>query len=438
MGTLELKFIKENERNPRTITEAKFKLLKRSVIEFPEMLEKRPVAINMDNVVLGGNMRFRALKSIAEGGYSEIKRILEEESSSYKRRDEAGKANVLLFWKEWIKKPIACITQCNFTKDQEEQFIITDNSSFGSWDFDMLANEFDQIELENWGLDVWQIDDEASEESKEGGELEAKEDGYNPDETAPQRVNKGDIWKLGNNLLMCGDCTNAADVLQLMKGKRADMVFTDPPYGVSADGGRTASVHKHNMKAIENDNLRDNALESFLQRALSVIPIHDKTSFYICYTHSTQREFIKAIEKAQLTQRNVIVWVKESFGLSGFKGYRPQHEFIYYATANSGSDYTWYGDNAQSNVWKVNREINRDEQGDHPTPKPIKLIEIAIKNSTKPGDIVFDGFGGSGSTLIACEQLQRPCFMMELETKYCNAIIARWEKLTGRTATKIN
>lgn len=247
----------------------------------------------------------------------------------------------------------------------------------------------------------------------------------------PKRAKLGDIWQLGNHRLMCGDATNKEDVSKLMNGKKADMVFTDPPYGVSASGGRSQTKDKLGMKAIINDDLRNNELTYFLSDFISAMQYKEGASIYICYPWATQKEFTEAIQMNGLKIKNCIIWDKKVFGLNGFKGYRPQYEMIYFCCKD---DFEWYGDKAQSNIWQISREINREEQGNHPTPKPIELIAKALNNSSKQEDIVLDVFGGSGSTLIACEQLNRICYMMELDPHYVDVILYRWEKLTGRKA----
>lgn len=242
-----------------------------------------------------------------------------------------------------------------------------------------------------------------------------------------------DESEIHSHRLMCGDSTDKETVEMLMDGKKADMVFTDPPYGVSANGGRGDTKKKLKMKEIINDDKRGNDLFDFLKTHFSLMPTKAGASVYICYPWATQEEFTRAIKESGYNLQNCIIWRKNVFGLNGFKGYRPQYEMIYFC---SKEDYQWYGDLAQSNVWDFNRST--EHIGNHPTPKPVELIAKALKNSSKTEDTVFDGFGGSGSTLIACEQLDRTCYMMELDPKYCDVIIKRWETLTGEKAVLIN
>ncbi|MGL4982541.1 MAG: DNA-methyltransferase [Treponemataceae bacterium] len=247
-------------------------------------------------------------------------------------------------------------------------------------------------------------------------------------------VKTGDLFQLGNHLLLCGDSTNQKDVDLVMAGEKADLVFTDPPYGIDCDYARTEVTKKLKIKKIINDNLKDDDLVSFLKNYLQTIQAKKTTSFYICLHWSTQTQFEKAINSIGLKIHSCIIWDKKQFGLNGRKGYRPQYEMIYFC---SKEEYIWYGNNGQSNIWQVLREINRLEQGSHPTPKPTELCSIALRNSSKEQDLVFDGFGGSGSTLLACEYLNRRCCMIEIEPYYCQIIIKRWERESGQKAVLI-
>lgn len=298
------------------------------------------------------------------------------------------------------------------------------------WDTEMLEKAIEEydIDIDQWGI-TFDLDNN-EEETKEVSDEEEDYEGI----SAPSRAVSGDVWLLGNHRLYCGDSTLYDSYVKLMGSDKADMVFTDPPYGVSATGGRQQTKKSLGMKAIENDELREDELTDFLCKFISVMPIKEDTSIYICYPWATQKEFTDAILMNDLSIKNCIIWDKKVFGLNGHKGYRPQYEMIYFCCKE---DYIWYGDKAQSNIWQVSREIKREEQGNHPTPKPVELIVKAIENSSKKGDIVLDSFGGSGSTLIACEHTGRCCRMIELDPKYCDTIIARWEKVTGKTATRL-
>ena len=321
-----------------------------------------------------------------------------------------------------------CHYALDLTEAQAKKLRLLDNKlNESEWDLDLLKLDAKGLDFSEYDLD-W------------GGVFETEEpttvvEDKIPEVDESEPITKlGDIWQLGEHRLICGDCTDKDTVKNLMNGCFADMVFTDPPYGVCAVGGRSQTKQKLQMKDIENDNLQGDDLTKFLSDFISALAYKEVASLYICYPWATQEEFTKAIRENGLDIKNCIIWDKKVFGLNGLKGYRPQYEMIYFCCKG---DFMWYGDKAQSNIWQIGREIKREEQGNHPTPKPVELIAKAIKNSSKPKDLVLDVFGGSGSTLIACEQLNRVCYMCELDPKYCDVIVKRWETLTGKKAVKV-
>ena len=381
--------VKTNPNNPRIIKDDKFKKLVKSIQEFPQMLELRPIVVNTEMIVLGGNMRLKACK---EAGLKEVPIIMADE----------------------------------LTEEQQKEFIVKDNVGFGEWDWDLLANEWDAVQLEEWGLDGFPFE--------EVTELEAEEDDYTEPDNIQVDVVLGDLIEIGEHRLLCGDSTDSDSVAKLMDGKKADMVFTDPPYGVSASGGRSQTVERDNITKIANDDLRGSKLQQFISDALSIMPIKESGSFYVCYDQKTQVEFISAIKENGWNFKRTLIWNKNVFGLSGKKGYRPKYELIAFGCI--GEDYKWFGDNAQADVIDVARP--REREGNHPTPKPIELIEIALKNSSEQGNLITDSFLGSGSTMVAAHQLNRKCYGMELDPKYCQVIIDRMSKLDPSLEVKIN
>lgn len=387
--TVKINEVKSNPNNPRIIKDDKFKKLVASIKELPQMLELRPIVVNDDMVVLGGNMRLKACK-------------------------EAG------------LKEIPIIKASELTEEQQRAFIIKDNVGFGEWDWDALANEWDAEQLEEWGLDVPNL---------EAVELDAVEDDFEADADAIETdIVIGDLFEIGEHRLLCGDSTDSDSVAKLMNGEKADMVFTDPPYGVSASGGRSQTVERDNITKIANDDLRGSELQQFISDALSIMPIKESGSFYVCYDQKTQVEFISAIKENGWNFKRTLIWNKNVFGLSGKKGYRPKYELIAFGCI--GEDYKWFGDNAQADVIDVARP--REREGNHPTPKPIELIEIALKNSSEQGNLITDSFLGSGSTMVAAHQLKRKCYGMELDPKYCQVIIDRMKKLDPSLKVKRN
>ncbi len=243
----------------------------------------------------------------------------------------------------------------------------------------------------------------------------------------------GDLWILGRHRILCGDSTNPADVERLLAGKRPALVFTDPPYGMSYGGGRAAGSTPKGARVkahgeIVGDDKKGEDLVRLVRDALA-IAAKAKTpdaAVYVCLTWRTYTEFERALAEAGIVVKACIVWDKRSIGL-GYADYRPQHEFIFYC---GGS---WQGGKDESDVWQASR--GNTSEYVHPTQKPVELIERAIGNSSHKGDAVLDLFGGSGSTLIACEKTGRAAYLLEIDPRYCDVIRLRWEQATGKTAT---
>ncbi len=226
-----------------------------------------------------------------------------------------------------------------------------------------------------------------------------------------------------SHVLYCGDATSEADVERLMAGDKADMIFTDPPYSVNYEG------YTEEKLKIQNDNMSDDEFKQFLTDAFANYQVvcKDEAGLYVCHGSIYQREFQNALENAGFEIRCQIIWCKNTFAW-GFGRYKFRHEPIFYAHVKGKSD-SWYGDKTQNTVWDVDKPSASKL---HPTTKPIELIEHALINSSKPHDIVVDLFGGSGSTLIACERMDRICMMMELSEQYSQVIVQRYIDYTGR------
>ncbi len=238
----------------------------------------------------------------------------------------------------------------------------------------------------------------------------------------------GDVWLLGGHRVLCGDSTVVTDVDRLMQGRKADMVFTDPPYGVDYDGG-------HAVKGIRRDKLSNDHDASIYADVfpLLVAFADPRAPFYIWYSDSKSGAVIGAVIGAGLEIRNTIIWNKNQaqFGALGAQ-YKTKHEPLIYAFKKGQSPH-WYGPTNEVSVWDIDRaQVNEY----HPTQKPTTLAERAIGNSSKPGDLVLDLFLGSGSTLIACEQTGRTCFGMEISPAYVDVCVQRWEAFTGQTASR--
>lgn len=257
-------------------------------------------------------------------------------------------------------------------------------------------------------------------------------DGLTDPDDAPALPKKAvtkscDLWSLGAHRLYCGDATNITHVSALMGSDQADMVFTDPPYNVDYEG------YTDEKLTIKNDNMSDSDFQRFLSGTFDAYKgLMKKTgSIYVCHPSSQQMLFEKQMVSAGFDIRCQIIWAKNTFAW-GHGRYKFQHEPIFYAFIKGETDH-WYGDKTQSTLWQENKPAaNRL----HPTMKPVDLILRAIHNSSKPGDIVADLFGGSGSTLIACEQTGRSARLMELDPRYCDVIIERWQRFTGKKAKR--
>lgn len=454
---VKLSQVQANAANPRSISGAQFQRLVDSLLVLPTMLELRPIVVDATMTALGGNMRYRALCAIADMSYDAIGNRLAQLPDFVKKSKPEQEA-LLNRWLTWRDAPTAVILRADKLTDAEaREFIIKDNVGFGEWDYDALANEWDETELKDWGLDVWQPDDEGLDED---ADLEAQEDNYSDEDTdnAPTRCKAGDLWLLGEHRLLCGDSTKSEDVDRLMGGELADLLLTDPPYNVAYEGATKDKL------TIANDNMDDASFLSFLNDVFvnAVQAMCPGAAFYIWHADSKGWEFRSALKGAGLTLRETIIWVKNAIVL-GSQDYQWRHEPCLYGWKDGAAHY-FINDRTQSTVYEDAvvdyKKLKKDEliqlvkqmtdvstpntiiyedkptRNDiHPTMKPVKLMGRLIKNSSKQEQLVLDLFGGSGSTLIACEQLNRRCFSMEFDPKCCDAILDRWEKLTGKTAT---
>jgi len=483
---VKLSQVKSNPNNPRLIKDDKFKKLVNSIKEFPEMLKIRPIVVNEDMIVLGGNMRLKACK-------------------------EAGLKEVFI------------INAAELTDEQQREFIIKDNSGFGEWDWDMIANEWDTDQLEEWGIDIPLFDD--------GDVLEAEEDDFSvPDGGIQTDIVLGDLIEIGEHRLLCGDSTCSDTVAKLMNGEKADLAHNDPPYGM-----------KKENDGVLNDNLNYSDLLDFNKQwiPLQFTHLKENGSFY-CWgidepLMDIYSEILKPfIKEEKATFRNLITWDKGHgqsqnseltrsyatadekclfimLGVQGFnnnsdnyfEGFESIREYLntqrnklgwnvdkiikitgktsashYFSksqwsfptkehynsireSANGDAFHKEYDalkkeydalkkeyystrayfnnvhDN-MNNVWHFDRHIRKGNEGGHATPKPIPLCERAIKSSCPDNGLVLDLFLGSGSTMVAAHQLERKCYGMELDPKYCQVIVDRMVNLDNTLKVKIN
>lgn len=374
--------IKSNPDNPRLIKDERFKKLVKSIKEFPEMLHLRPIVVNDEMVVLGGNMRLKACK---EAGLTEV--------------------------------PV--IKASSLTPDQQREFIIKDNLGFGEWDWELIANEWDAEQVTDWGMEIPDFAIKA----------EASEDDYEvPDEIQTDIV-LGDLFEIGDHRLLCGDSTQTDTFGTLFGDQFADLVVTDPPYNVAYEGKT-----KEKLK-ISNDKQTDGDFYQFLYDFYTSLGSYTKSggAWYVWHADSEGANFRKAMSDSGIMVKQCLIWVKNSM-VMGRQDYHWQHEPCLYGW-KEGAAHGWYSDRKQTTVLNFDRPQRNAE---HPTMKPVPLIAYQIGNSSKHGDIVADGFGGSGTTMVASHQMGRKCYMVEFDPKYCQVIVDRMRKLDPSIKIKRN
>lgn len=398
--------LKKLEDNPRTISEGQLQKLKESIQNNPDYFEARPIILSDRTghlVIIAGNQRYDACVQL---GIKEVPTVLIP----------------------------------NLTEEREREIIIRDNVSNGEWDEMILKDKWDVEELKDWGVDLpadW--DTSEAEEQKE-----AEEDDFSDEdaEKAEPRVKLGEIWKLGEHRLMCGDSTDAASVALLMDGQKADMVFTDPPYGVSiGDKNKDLnSVQKAGRctENIANDNISVDDLYPILVKAMTNCRENckDCACYYVTSPQGGELSLMMMMmmKDAGLPVRHMLIWEKNSATFSlGRLDYDYQHEPIFYTWTKSHKNYR--EGEFRTTIWKYDKPRKCDL---HPTMKPVELVANCMMDASIEGNIVLDMFGGSGTTIIAAEQLGRKARLMELDPHYCDVIIARWEKLTGKEAVKVH
>ena len=295
------------------------------------------------------------------------------------------------------------------------------------WDDTLLAAELAALQQEDVDLNLIGFEDE------ELARLLAAQDaaeGLTDEDAIPELAETpisvlGDLWILGDHRLLVGDATDTDAVVRLIAGASADLVFTDPPYNVSYEG------YTEDRLTIKGDRMSDAEFKQFLERAFRSYRtvVKPGASLYVCHSSSWQREFQNALESADFEVRCQIIWAKNTFAW-GFGRYKFQHEPMFYCHVEGEKD-QWYGDKTQSTLWQEKKPAaNRV----HPTAKPVELVERALLNSSKSGDVVADLFGGSGSTLISCERRGRHARLMEIDPKYADCIVRRYQEYTGKQA----
>jgi DNA modification methylase len=432
----DLKPASYNPRKDLKPADSEYQKIKRSIMEFGYV---DPIIVNSDMTVIGGHQKLKVLKELE---YPEVD----------------------------------CVV-VDLNKIQEKALNIALNKISGEWNMPLLKNVLKELDLGIFDVNITGFD-EIELDDIFGNSKSVEEDDFDLDEALKEikePVTKfRDIWQLGGHRLMCGDSTVLDDIRKLMAGKHADMVFTDPPYNVNYEGKTADGL------TILNDKMKDKEFYKFLFNAYtSMFVVTNKGGpVYICYAESEGLNFRKALKDTGWELKQCIIWVKNSF-VMGRQDYQWKHEAILYGW-KTGGPHPWYADRKQSTVmgddcisikneqgqylltinidnrnivlkvpsyevldegddsdktiWYINKPLRN---ADHPTMKPVKIPARAIMNSSQKGEIILDIFGGSGSTLIAAEETDRICYMMELDPRYCDVIIQRWEKFTGKKAELI-
>ena len=357
-----------------------------------------PIIIDENNMILCGHTRLKALKQL---GYKEVE----------------------------------CVRKLGMTEDEKKKYRILDNKTaeIAEWDFDLLNEELKNLDFGDFDFG---FDMSAFECHQEIVEDEAPE----VDEKSEPITQLGNIYKLGEHRLMCGDSTDTGTVAILMDGKKADLFLTDPPYNVALGHHDTPEEARQRHRRtdgllIMNDKMEDGEFFEFLLKCFTAgkEALKEGGSFYIWHADNEGLNFRAALKESGLSLRQTLIWNKNAITL-GRQDYQWKHEPCLYGWKD-GARHSWYSDRSQSTVLDFKKPTRSEE---HPTMKPVELFAYQIQNSTKKGDIVLDLFGGSGTTIIACEQTGRIGYSMELDPKYCDVIIKRWEKLTGQKAVLVN
>ena len=373
---LDINLILPYKNNPRKISDTSIEKVANSIKNFGF---RQPIVVDKNNIVVVGHTRLQASRKL---GLQQVPVLVAD----------------------------------NLSEDQINAYRLADNrtNEESQWQNDLLKLELQDLQFKNFDLnltafDDFELDDLLFEEKQ--GLTDEDEVPKTPEEPISKL---GDIWKLGNHKLMCGDSTFEENKTKLLNGKNVDMIFTDPPYGVDYVS-RVDEKRRKNWGGIKNDELKGSELQDFLSKTIDWFE-----NTYIFCNWQSYPDFLKAYGKP----KQVIVWNKKWVGLG--KGYRNQYEMcLFYGTLNITTE---------TNLW----DIKRDSNYKHPTQKPVALSVRAINNSLSQNRICYDPFLGSGSTLIGCEKTKRICYGFELEPKYCDVIIKRWENFTGKKAELIS
>jgi len=378
--------------NSRTHSEEQITQIVSSIKEFGFT---NPILIDKDNSIIAGHGRLQAVKRLG----------LEE---------------------------VPCILISGLTKTQIKALIIADNQLAlnAGWDLEKLSVEIEGLEEDKFDLSLLGFEEDFLKDL-----LFKENEGLTDDDAAPDapenpKSKPKDIWLLGSHKLICGDSTKAEDYKLLFKDNLADMIFTDPPYNVDYSGRG-----KNDLGKIINDNMDENKFVLFLDDVFKLMSDNLKplSILYVCHpdSHSKPKIAFEIAFDKYFKKSSTLIWNKGNAGM-GWQDYRSQHEPILYGWKEGKGKHNFYGDRTKTSIWNIKRDNTSEYK--HPTQKPVELVKEAILNSSKEKDIIFDPFSGSGSTLIACEKLNRICYGIELDTKFVDVIIQRWQQFTGKEA----
>jgi site-specific DNA-methyltransferase (adenine-specific) len=345
----------------------------------------------------------------------------------------AGHGRVLAARKLQLKV-VPCIRLGYLTDTQKKAYVIADNKLAlnSGWDEEMLALEIAELKDEDFDIELLGFTDD--ELAGLADQIAEEVEGLTDEDDAPAvpeeaKTKTGDIYKLGKHRLMCGDSCNVSDMEKLCDGNPVDMWLTDPPYNVAYEGKTKDSL------TIQNDSMSDDQFRQFLRDAYVTADLVMKPGavFYIWHADSEGYNFRGAAQDAGWKVRQCLIWKKSSM-VMGRQDYHWKHEPCLYGW-KEGAGHLWAADRKQTTILEFEKP---SRNGEHPTMKPVALFEYQLLNNTKGGDIVLDSFGGSGTTLIAAEKNGRVARLMELDPKYCDVIVKRWEEFTGKKAELIN
>ena len=410
MQNLPIGKIKANPNNPRTIKDDKFFKLVQSLKDLPEMAKVRPVVVNQDMVVLGGNMRLKAMK-------------------------EAG----------WKEAPVEIV---DWDEDKQRQFIIKDNVGFGEWDWEMLANEWDAEQLDDWGLDIPAFDDPK--------QLEAEDDDYEmPDEIKTDIV-LGDLFEIGPHRLLCGDSTDSDAVARLMNGEKWNLLATSPPYNQGESNGdllhtKGLGVGKKQASLYNQKNSDNKTSEEYFNFSINILTTasifkNDEAHtacWNIAYNSKSRDDYGRIIfsDKNPFKVKETIIWDKtHSINLPQVGIYSRRCEFVFAMSANDKYHTSQTYNDCRWNYWQIKSAGSQvtGEATEHRAAYPIEFAAKMIGDFSLQGDLIFEPFTGSGTTMVASQQLNRKCYGMEIDPKYCQMIIDRMLKLDPSLEVKRN